>query len=67
MKKEKIKITCYGETEIWEDRAKAMAFYFGGMCECDGSERERYTNIYCQLMEGKTEISDEEEGEAGND
>lgn len=61
MKKEKIKITCYGKTEVWTDRAKAMDFYLEGMCACQGSEAERYTNIYCQLMDGKTEVSDEEE------
>lgn len=55
---QKIKITCYGRTEEWSDRNKAMAFYSQAIAETEGSERERYTNIYIGLMEGETNIRD---------
>ena len=60
-KKEKIKITCYGETTEWDCRAKAEAFFLRAIQCSDGSERNRYMNIYCQLQEGCTVCSDEEE------
>jgi len=58
-KKSLIHITCYGETETWTDREQAKAFYLEGMMNSEGSERDRYTDIYTQLCEGLTECSDE--------
>lgn len=58
---EKIKITCYGKTKIWTNREKAMEYFLEGMCACEGSEAERYTNIYCQLMRSETDVSDMKE------
>lgn len=58
---EEIRITCYCETETWTDREKAKAFYMEAMANSEGSERERYTNIYMQLCEGRTDCNDEEE------
>lgn len=54
-------ITCYGETETYPEskREEMKKFYLDGMLECDGSERERYANIYVGLCYGKKEISDE--------
>lgn len=60
MKKETIEITCYGSKEIWHDREKAKEFYLLGMNECEGSEKERYAAIYCQLCNGQIICSDEE-------
>lgn len=57
---EKVKITCYRQTETMV-RKKAIDEYYEGMVCCDGSEAERYTRIYCQLMEGRMECSDEYE------
>ena len=54
-----VKITCYGTTETME-RGQALEKYFSGMMCCEGSERDRYTNIYCKLKQGLTEITDEE-------
>lgn len=59
MRKEKIKITCYGKTEIWADREKAKLFYLDCMANSEGAERDRYVNIYLQLMSGETECFDE--------
>ena len=53
-----VKITCYGETKVWDSRAEAIAFYLEGMTMCEGAERDRYTNIYLQLLEGCTECKD---------
>lgn len=59
MLKEKIKITCYGKTEYWDDREKAKAFYLECMMYSEGAERDRYVNIYTQLCLGNTECYDE--------
>lgn len=46
-----VTITCYNQTEEMV-RRDAIKFYADGMAYCDGSERDRYTNIYLQLMGG---------------
>ena len=61
MEKEKVKITCYGKAEYWDDREKAKMFYLECMMGSEGSEQQRYTQIYLQLCEGQMECSDEEE------
>lgn len=55
---EKVKVTCYRQTEIMT-RREAMEFYYEGMCCSEGSEHERYETIFFQLMKGYTECSDE--------
>ena len=55
---EKVWITCYRKKEEMT-RKEAIDKYYEGMMYCDGSERERYTRIYCQLMEGFRQVSDE--------
>jgi hypothetical protein len=56
---EQVTVTCYGRKETMT-REQAIDKYFDGMQCCEGSERDRYVAIYCQLMEGLTEVSDEE-------
>ena len=51
-KLDSVTITCYGSTEVWDSRADAMKFYLEGMTACEGAERDRYTNIYLDLLEG---------------
>ena len=53
-----VTIICYGSTEVWDSRADAMKFYLEGMTACEGAERDRYTNIYLQLLEGRTVCED---------
>lgn len=48
---EKVTIYCYRQKDVMK-RGEAIDFYFEAMVYCDGSERERYTNIYQQLMMG---------------
>lgn len=55
---DKVKITCYGKTEIME-RSKAMKFYREAADWSEGSERERYVNILFGLMDGLNEVSDD--------
>ena len=47
-----VKTVCYGEEQIWDDRAEAEAYFLEAMFGSDGSERERYTNIYQKLLMG---------------
>ena len=50
-------VVCYGKSKVWE-RSEAIAFFLEGMQWCEGSERERYTEIYLQLIGGAKEASD---------
>lgn len=52
-----VTIVCYGQIETME-REKAIAKYYKAMACCEGSEKERYCNIYCQLVEGKNVCKD---------
>ena len=56
---EQVTIVCYKQEEKMTRKA-AMKKYFEGMLYCDGSERERYANIYEQLVMGYTHCTDEE-------
>ena len=52
-----VTIICYGQPEIMR-RDEAIDKYYEGMMFCEGSERDRYTEIYCQLMEGNKVCTD---------
>lgn len=56
-------VICYGEEEFWGDRNEAIAFYLEGMMACEGAEQRRYTNIYCQLIEGRKVCKDKDDDE----
>lgn len=56
--KDSVKVTCYGVTKIWDNREDAIKEFREGMICCEGSERERYTNIYLQLTSGCKECVD---------
>lgn len=53
-----VEVTCYGKKETMK-REEAKKFYLEAMMFSEGSERERYTNIYIGLMNGLDEVSDE--------
>ena len=52
-------VYCYNRYEYWPSRANAKKMYLEGMMCCEGSEQERYTNIYCQLEQGATYATDD--------
>ena len=60
-KLDSVKITCYGQTKVWDDRKEATDFFLEAIAGSDGSERDRYSKIYAELMSGKIECSDEDE------
>lgn len=51
---------CYGKEEVWDDRKEAVDFYLRAIAASEGSECERYTKIYTELLMGKSICSDEE-------
>ena len=55
----KIITVCYGKEDSWESRTAAEHFFLQAMIASDGSERERYVNIYIKLKMGMTYCTDE--------
>ncbi len=51
-------ITCGCRTRRMR-RKEALVFFLEGMMWSEGSERDRYADIYCQLVEGRSVVSDE--------
>lgn len=58
--KHKITTVCYGKKDLWESREEAMNYFFEGMTCTEGSERDRYTNIYIKLQNGLDFCTDED-------
>lgn len=54
-----VKVTCYGQTEVWDSRKEAADFYLRAIAGSEGSECERYTKIYTELLMGKEVCTDE--------
>ena len=52
---------CYGQREYWRSRKQAADYFLDGMNATEGSECERYSKIYAELICGKTICSDEYE------
>lgn len=52
-----VTVTCYGQRETME-RSDALSKYKEGILCCEGAERERYVNIYFQLLDGAREAFD---------
>ena len=57
-KNDVVTIKCYGTVEKMR-RQEAIKEYKEGMLYCDGSERDRYTTIYLQLIDGYKYCTDE--------
>lgn len=55
-----VKTICYGKTDVWDSREEALVFFLKAIAGSEGSENDRYTKIYMELMMGKDECSDEE-------
>lgn len=48
----KITTVCYGKEDTWETKEAAEQFFLQAMMGSDGSERDRYINIYIKLQMG---------------
>lgn len=59
-KLDSVKITCYGKEEMWDTRKEAADFYLKAIAGSEGSECERYTKIYTELLMGFTICTDGE-------
>ena len=53
-----VTVICYGKKKVWNSRVEAIAFYLEGMSSCMGAERDRYANIYLDLICGKSVCTD---------
>lgn len=58
-KLDSVKINCCGKEEIWDSRKEAADFYFRAIAGSEGSECERYTKIYAELLMGFATCTDE--------
>ena len=50
---------CYGQREYWRSRKEAVDYFLEGISASDGSECERYSKIYAELICGKTVCTDD--------
>ena len=55
-KENKISVTCYGETKEFASKDEATAYFYEALTCCEGSEKELYADILCDLNSGKTNI-----------
>lgn len=54
----KVWVKC-GRRQEKMTRGEALQLYREGMLYCDGSEKERYSTIFSQLLEGRRVVTDE--------
>lgn len=57
----KVTTVCFGKKKVWFDCEEAKDFFLEAMMNSDGSEHDRYSSIYIQLMNGLPFCTDEEE------
>lgn len=50
---------CYGQEQIWDSRKEAADYFLEGIAATEGSECERYTSIYVQLLSGEKYCTDD--------
>lgn len=55
-----VRTVCYDTEDIWKSREEAKQFFLRAMAGCQGSEKERYTNIYMKLLMGMNDCDDSE-------
>lgn len=60
-KLDSVKTVCYGEEKVWDSRKEAADFFLKAISGSEGSECERYTKIYTELLMGNGVCTDEEE------
>lgn len=60
-KLETVKTICHGKEDVWDSRKEAADFFLRAIAGSEGSECERYTKIYTELLMGKAVCTDEED------
>lgn len=60
-KTQSVTTKCYGEVKKWNNREEAKDFFLEAMMNSDGSEHDRYSAVYIQLMNGLPFCTDCEE------
>jgi len=63
---DEVTTVCYGKEEKWTSRETAKRFYIRAMAGSEGSEHERYSNIYIQLCMGEKVCRDEVDDDGEN-
>lgn len=59
-KLETVRTICYGKEDVWDSRKEAADFFLRAIAGSEGSECERYTKIYTELLMGKEVCTDGE-------
>ena len=54
-----VKTVCYGQERVWDSRKEAVKFFAEASFETEGSEKDRYMQIFLELMEGKEVCTDQ--------
>lgn len=54
-----VKTKCYGKVDVWESHEEAKDYFLEAMMNSDGSEHDRYSSIYIQLINGLDFCTDE--------
>ena len=57
-----VRTVCYGKEDVWDSRKEAADFFLRAIAGSEGSECERYTKIYAELLMGKAVCTDGEDG-----
>lgn len=60
-KLETVRTICYGKEDVWDSRKEAADFFLRAIAGSEGSECQRYTKIYTELLMGKAVCTDEED------
>lgn len=48
-----VKTVCYRKEQLWDSRDDAIEFFSQAMAASEGSEHQRYYNIYAMLISGE--------------
>ena len=52
LKEGQVITVCYGEEQVWDSREEAKEFFLEAMMASEGSEQQRYVNIFTELSLG---------------
>ena len=56
--KKNIETVCYGETQIWDTKEKAMSHFADCVLNSEGAEQSRYATILAKIVLGETYCTD---------